>query len=54
VKNYQANMKKMGKPIPKPTPVAAASPPTAAKAAPQGNTAKAAADAKAKPADAKK
>ena len=27
VKNYQANMKKMGKPIPKPTPVAAATPP---------------------------
>lgn len=27
VKNYQANMKKEGKPIPKPTPVAAATPP---------------------------
>ena len=27
VKNYQANMKKAGKPIPKPTPVAAATPP---------------------------
>ena len=27
IKNYQANMKKAGKPIPKPTPVAAATPP---------------------------
>ena len=27
VKNFQANMKKMGKPIPKPTPVVAATPP---------------------------
>ncbi|HUQ29256.1 MAG TPA: hypothetical protein VM051_11730 [Usitatibacter sp.] len=27
VKNYQGNMKKMGKPIPKPTPVVAATPP---------------------------
>jgi hypothetical protein len=27
VKNFQANMKKAGKPIPKPTPVAAATPP---------------------------
>jgi hypothetical protein len=27
VKNYQSNMKKAGKPIPKPTPIAAASPP---------------------------
>jgi membrane protein involved in colicin uptake len=27
IKNYQANMKKMGKPIPKPTPVVAATPP---------------------------
>ena len=27
VKNYQANMKKAGKPIPKPTPVAAVTPP---------------------------
>ena len=27
VKNFQANMKKMGKPIPKPTPVAAVTPP---------------------------
>jgi hypothetical protein len=27
VKNYQSNMKKAGKPIPKPTPVAAATPP---------------------------
>ena len=27
VKNYQANMKKAGKPIPKPTPVVAATPP---------------------------
>ena len=26
VKNYQANMKKAGKPIPKPTPIAAAAP----------------------------
>ncbi len=36
VKNFQANMKKAGKPIPKPTPivVAAAPPPAAAAAAP--------------------
>ena len=27
VKNYQGNMKKMGKPVPKPTPVVAATPP---------------------------
>ena len=40
VKNYQANMKKAGKPIPKPTPVTVASTPTAAKPAPQGNTVK--------------
>jgi hypothetical protein len=42
IKNYQANMKKAGKPIPKPTPVvaAAATPPAAAKPAPAGNTAK--------------
>ena len=33
VKNYQANMKKAGKPVPKPTPIAAAAPakPDAAK-----------------------
>jgi hypothetical protein len=43
VKNFQANMKKMGKPIPKPTPVAAASAPAAGgKAAPESNTLKAA------------
>jgi len=39
VKNYQGNMKKAGKPVPKPTPVVAASAPTAAKPAPQANTA---------------
>ena len=27
MKNYQSNMKKAGKPIPKPTPIAAATPP---------------------------
>ncbi len=47
VKNYQANMKKMGKPIPKPQPVAAASaPPSGGKAAPESNTLKAAEKAK--------
>jgi hypothetical protein len=43
VKNYQANMKAQGKPIPKPVPVAAAStPPTGGKPGPENNTAKAA------------
>lgn len=47
VKNYQANMKKMGKPVPKPQPVAAASTPaTGGKAAPESNTVKAAEKAK--------
>jgi hypothetical protein len=32
VKNFQANMKKAGKPVPKPTPVAAAAPAAPAKA----------------------
>ena len=32
VKNYQGNMKKAGKPVPKPTPIAAAAPPAPAKA----------------------
>jgi hypothetical protein len=42
VKNFQANMKKAGKPVPKPTPIVAAAPPQvmpgpgAAKAAPTG------------------
>jgi hypothetical protein len=43
VKNFQANMKKMGKPVPKPQPVAAASTPAkGGEAKPQGNTMKAA------------
>jgi hypothetical protein len=47
VKNFQANMKKMGKPVPKPQPVAAATPPaTGAQAAPESNTLKAAEKAK--------
>jgi hypothetical protein len=44
VSNYQQNMKKLGKPVPKPVAVAAqAAPPPAAgaQAAPQGNTQKA-------------
>jgi hypothetical protein len=40
VKNFQANMKKAGKPIPKPTPVVAAAPPTPAAAAPKAPPAK--------------
>ena len=48
IKNYQANMKKAGKPVPKPTPVAVASAPTAAKPSPAGNTAKVDAQAAAK------
>ena len=52
VKNYQANMKKAGKPIPKPVPVAAASTPAAAKAAPAGNTVKGAEATQAKDAKA--
>ncbi len=44
VKNYQANMKKAGKPIPKPVPVAAAStPPKGGEKKPQANTQKASA-----------
>jgi hypothetical protein len=44
VKNYQANMKKEGKPIPKPVPVAAASaPPKGGEKKPQANTRKASA-----------
>ena len=43
IKNYQSNMKKAGKPIPKPTPIVAAAKPGDAKAA----------AAPAKPADAK-
>jgi len=47
VKNFQANMKKMGKPVPKPQPVAAASaPPAGGQAKPQSNTLKAAEKAK--------
>jgi hypothetical protein len=53
VKNFQGNMKKAGKPIPKPTPVLAATPPqvmpaSAGKAAPTpgGASAKGAVDAK--------
>lgn len=34
VKNFQANMKKAGKAIPKPTPIVAAAPPAPAKGAP--------------------
>lgn len=42
IKNYHANMKKMGKPIPKPMPVAAKSePPKGGTPAPESNTAKA-------------
>ena len=44
VKNYQANMKKAGKPIPKPVPVMAAStPPKGGEKKPQANTHKASA-----------
>ncbi|HXS52304.1 MAG TPA: hypothetical protein VN782_07225 [Usitatibacter sp.] len=44
VKNYQANMKKEGKPIPKPVPVAAASTPAkGGEKKPQANTQKASA-----------
>jgi len=47
VKNYQANMKKMGKPVPKPQPVAAASaPPKGGESKPESNTVKAAEKAK--------
>jgi hypothetical protein len=46
VKNYQMNMKREGKPIPKPVPVAAAStPPTGGKPGPENNTAKASSQA---------
>jgi len=44
VKNYQANMKKAGKPIPKPVPTAATStPPKGGQPKPESNTQKAAA-----------
>ena len=44
IKNYQANMRKMGKPIPKPVPTAATStPPKGGQVKPQANTQKAAA-----------
>jgi hypothetical protein len=47
VKNYQANMKKTGKPVPKPQPVAAASTPVkGGQAKPESNTLKAAEKAK--------
>ncbi len=54
VKNFQVNMKKMGKPIPKPTPIVAAAPPQvmpgpaggAAAPTPGGASAKGAVDAK--------
>jgi hypothetical protein len=43
IANYQQNMRKEGKPIPKPIPVAAQStPPSGAQPKPQGNTVKAA------------
>jgi hypothetical protein len=35
IKNYQANMKKAGKPIPKPTPIVAAAAPAAGAKAPE-------------------
>ena len=42
VKSFQDNMRKKGKPVPKPTPVVAAStPPTGGKPAPESNTKKA-------------
>jgi hypothetical protein len=48
VKNFQDNMRKKGKPIPKPVPVVAVStPPAGGKAAPEGNTKKAEEKAKA-------
>jgi len=47
VKNFQANMKKMGKPVPKSQPVAAASTPAkGGEGKPEGNTLKAAEKAK--------
>jgi len=59
VKNYQSNMRKMGKPVPKPVPVVAKSePPKGGSPAPESNTAKAEqkakADEKAKKEDSKK
>jgi hypothetical protein len=43
VKNFQENMKKMGKPVPKPQPITAASTPAAGgQAKPESNTLKAA------------
>lgn len=48
VKNYHENMRKQGKPVPKPMAVAAQStPPNGGKPAPQGNTVQAAQKAKA-------
>lgn len=47
VKNYQANMRKMGKPVPKPQAVAASSTPAkGGESKPEGNTLKAAEKAK--------
>jgi len=47
VKNFQANMKKQGKPIPKPVPLAAMStPPKGGEVKPQANTQKASAKKK--------
>jgi hypothetical protein len=44
VKNYQANMRKMGKPVPRPIPTAATSaPPKGGEVKPQANTQKASA-----------
>jgi hypothetical protein len=59
VKNYQSNMRKMGKPVPKPVPVVAKSePPKGGSPAPESNTLKAEqkakADEKAKKEDSKK
>lgn len=54
VANYQQNMKKQGKAVPKPVPVAAKSePPKGGTPAPEANTAKAAEKAKAEAAAAK-
>lgn len=47
VKNFQANMRKEGRPIPKPVPVKSASaPPTGGKKGPEANTQKASAKKK--------
>ena len=50
VKNYQANMKKAGKPIPKPTPIVVAAAPVVPAAKPGAAPAKAAAKAPESPA----